>query len=312
MPDRVAVTGASGFIGSQLVRALLHEGVHVTALVRPASELWRIDDVLGDIALAPLDDPNSLRGAEVVFHLGAAGVRPGRDAALALLDANVIGTQRLLEAARNADVERVVACGSCFEYGEGSRLRESAPLRPQTDYAASKACARLVAEAFARSHGLPVVSLVPFTVYGPFEPAYRLVASALLAALDARPLELTGGRQTRDFVYVEDVAQALLAAARVDVETCRTFNVCSGAETTVAELAAAVVEVTGSDSELRLGAIPYRENELWQLSGDPTEAERELGWRAATPLREGLRRTAEWLGANRDRYREYQRTEVSV
>jgi nucleoside-diphosphate-sugar epimerase len=312
MGTRVAVTGASGFIGSQLARTLMREGYAVTALVRPESDLWRIEDLRGEVALTPLEDPKSLDGAEILFHLGAAGVRPGRESGVPVLEANVVGTQRLLEAAHAADVQRVVLSGSCFEYGEGSRLRESDPLRPQTDYAASKAAARLVAEAFARSHGLPVVALLPFTVYGPFESAYRLVASALLSALDGRPLELTGGEQTRDFVYVEDVADAFVAAARAELDTYATFNVCTGDETSVAELATAAVDVTGSDSDLRLGAIPYRDNELWRLSGDPSEAERGLGWNAKTPLREGLQCTAEWLRANRDRYREYQRTEVTA
>jgi nucleoside-diphosphate-sugar epimerase len=300
------VSGASGFVGSHVVRRLLREGTRVTALSRPDSDPWRIADLLDDVEVAPLGDPRSLRGVEVVFHVGAAGVRPAGNQDDLVLEANVLGTQRLLAAALDAGVERVVYCGSCFEYGEGTQLVEDAPPRPRTAYAASKAAARFVAEAFSRRHGLPVVSLFLFTAYGPFEPAYRLVPAAIAAALDGRPLELTSGKQTRDFVHVEDAADAFLAAVAVDVEPCESFNVCSGTETPVRELAQTVVEEVGSNVELRLGALPHREDEIWHLSGDPSRAAARLGWRAKTPLRDGLASTIEWFAAERDRHPEYQ------
>jgi nucleoside-diphosphate-sugar epimerase len=254
---------------------------------------------------APLDDrlKRDLRGVEVVHHLAAAGVNPRHDSGEEVVAANVVGTLRLLELATALEVRRLVYCGSCFEYGSGRGLVESTLPRPQSDYAASKSAAWLLAHSYSRRHGLSLVSLRPFTVYGPLESPYRLVPATIMGALDGRRIELTRGEQTRDFVYVDDAVGAF-AAASSDAAIEGTFNVCTGVETAVAELAQCVVELAGA-GEVDLGALPYRDNELWNLSGDPSAAADGLSWRAATPLREGLERTIEWFREHRDRHAEY-------
>ena len=309
---KILVTGATGFIGSHLVRRLLADGDEVVVAVRAGSSTWRLEDVLRDVDVveldlsAPLDDrlKRELRGVEVVHHLAAAGVNPRHDSGDEVVAANVVGTLRLLELATALDVHRLVYCGSCFEYGSGSGLAEDALPKPQSDYAASKSAAWLLAHSYSRRNGLPVVSLRPFTVYGPMESSYRLVPATIMGALDGRRIELTRGEQTRDFVYVDDAVTAFTASASENTPTGGTFNVCTGVETSVAELAQCVVELAGA-GELELGALPYRDNELWNLSGDPTAAREGLSWQAATPLRQGLERTIEWFREQRDRHVEY-------
>jgi nucleoside-diphosphate-sugar epimerase len=309
---KILVTGATGFIGSHLVRRLLSDGDEVVAATRAGSSTWRLDDVRRDVEFleldlsAPLDGrlTRGLRGIEVVHHLAAAGVNPRYDSGEAVVAANVVGTTRLLALASALDVRRFVYCGSCFEYGSGNGLVESALPQPQSDYAASKSAAWLLAHSHSRRNGLPVVSLRPFTVYGPFESSYRLVPATIMGALDGRRIELTGGEQTRDFVYVEDAVSAFTAAASDAAPVGATFNVCTGVETSVAELARAVVEIAGG-GELELGALPYRDNELWSLSGDPGAAAEGLSWRPATTLRDGLERTVTWFREQRDRHAEY-------
>jgi nucleoside-diphosphate-sugar epimerase len=306
----VLVTGATGFVGSHLVRALVADGHDVVVITRPSSDLWRLHDVLDwvelvatDLVHIDADEPHpSLNDVEVVFHLAAEGVTPSADTH-AVVESNVVGTLRLLEFARAVGVERFVYAGSCFEYGAGTNLREDALPQPSSDYAASKSAAWLLVH--AGSYELPVVSIRPFTVYGPYEAAYRLVPSTILRALEDAPIELTEGEQTRDFVYVEDVVEAFRAAAEREDVVGRTFNACTGIETSVRSLAGLVVESTRSASELRFGALPYRDDELWRLSGDPEVAARELGWVASTPLAEGVRRTAEWFRAERQRHDHY-------
>ena len=304
---RTLVTGAAGFVGARLVRSLLDGGEDVVALVRPGSRLWRLEDVLDRVELLEVDvgalDARSaaLRDVRVVHHLAAAGVDPRDGDPGSILATNVLGTQATLEVARVLEVDRFVYCGSCFEYGSGSRLREDAPLRPRSTYAASKAAGRLLAEAAAAAHGLPVVTLRPFTAYGPFEAAHRLVPSCILNALAGRPIELTAGEQRRDLVHVDDVATAFVAAARNPAAVGRTLNVCSGEETRVRDVAATVLELVGGEAELRLGALPQRPGETDALSGDPAAAEQVLGLRP-TPLREGLARTVDWFRAHSAAY----------
>ena len=237
LAERALVTGAAGFLGSQLVRRLVAERHEVVALVRPQSDLWRLHDVLDRIDVVPTDLSStvSVGTADVVFHLAAAGVRPG-EAARAVVGTNVLGTLTGLEIALEAGARRFVYCGSCFEYGPGEGHREDAPPRPISEYGASKAAGRLLAEAFSRAHGLPVTAVLPFTAYGPYEAAQRLVPSVCLAIVRGDPVELTSGEQTRDLIYVDDVVDGLLAVARAD--TRGTFNLCTGRATSVQELLA--------------------------------------------------------------------------
>lgn len=300
---RVLVTGASGFIGAHLVRRLLHLDCDVLALVRTRSDLWRLGDLLDRLSLVPADlaalEPGALvpqlEGVGVVFHLGAAGVAPGAGTdATAVVQANVVGTLRLLQAANAVGAGRFVNCGSCFEYGAGADLAESTPPQPATEYGASKAAAGLLAHTYACSHGLPVVTLRPFTVYGPMEALRRLVPHVIRGALNGDRIELTAGDQARDFVYVEDVVDALVRAAVVSEAAGGTFNVATGAPVTVRDVVTAILDITDSDATPHFGGLGYRPTDSLVLSGSTQRAREVLGWTAKTPLQDGLRRTVAW------------------
>lgn len=299
----MVVTGGSGFVGSHLVRRLVETGAEVVLPVRAETDLWRIQDLLEWIRTVPAAEP--LPRTRVVYHLAAAGVRPEDDTAT-VLETNVLGTLRLLEHARRVGVERFVYCGSCFEYGPGEKLSEDTPLRPISEYGASKAAGSLLTLASGAAHGLPVVVVRPFTTYGPLEAAYRLVPSVILDALEGGPVRLTSGTQTRDLVYVGDVVEGLLAAATDERAIHEIFNLCTGRTTSVLDVASAVSALLGN-VEILPGAFEDRPVEFQALSGDPTRAAEQLGWRAQTELGEGLRRTIEWFRENRSRYPEYRR-----
>jgi len=281
----------------------------VVALVRPTASLWRLRDVLDDIELVEADltelapSTPSLRGVRVIHHLAAAGVDSRGSDASQVVGANVVGTLRLLEAARAVGVDRFVYCGSCFEYGAGSRLSEDAPLRPRSPYAASKSAGWLLAEA-AATEGLPLVTLRLFTVYGPFEAAYRLVPSCVLSAIEGKPIEITRGDQLRDFVFVDDAIEAFVAASETTGVVGTTINVCSGVETRVRDLAAAVATLARSDAGVAVGSLPPRKGEADVLSGDPTRARRLLGFSTRTPLEEGLERSLAWFREHRALYQQ--------
>jgi nucleoside-diphosphate-sugar epimerase len=299
---RVLVTGAAGFLGSHLVPRLIAAGAEVCVLDQPNARRWSIlersdlaatlradvrslgqpvhDDVLGDI--------------DVVFHLAAVGVVGDGGDVRELVAANIDGTMAALLVAQRLG-SRLVYCGSCFEYGAGARWAEDAMPAPTTEYGASKAGGWLLANAFARRTGLEVVSVRPFTMYGPMEPPGRLVPSVVRHALAGHPIDLTPGDQARDFVYVEDVADAFVAAATTDAAVGGTFNICTGTAATVRHVVHRVLECTGSRSEARFGALSYRSTELTILSGDPTRAREVLGWRSRVSLDDGLARTIAWF-----------------
>jgi len=132
-------------------------------------------------------------------------------------------------------------------------------------------------------------------MYGPMEPPSRLVPSVVRHALANRPIDLTPGEQTRDFVYVQDVADAFVVAATTDAAVGGTFNICTGTAVSVRDVVLKVLECTQSRTDARFGALAYRPSELPVLSGDPTRAAQILGWRARVSLDDGLARTIAWF-----------------
>jgi nucleoside-diphosphate-sugar epimerase len=296
------VSGAGGFIGANLVQRLVESGHLVVALIRPDSDPTRLAHVLDQIELVEVDvaalQPDELASsagsARAVFHLAAAGVMSPDLDSHAVVDTNTGGTLRMLQAAHLLRSERFVYCGSCFEYGDGERMSEDAPLSPLTPYGASKAGGWLLAQAFSRRHELPVVGLRPFTVYGPLEAPSRLVSYVVGAALREEPIELTAGRQRRDFVFVEDVVDGFLTAATAPGVSGEAFNLCTGEAVAVSELVSTVLALIESSQRPRFGAREHRAVDSPVLSGDPRKAAQRLGWTARTPLREGLMRTIRW------------------
>lgn len=296
------VTGAAGFLGSHLVPRLVDCGADVCALDYAGARRWGLIERAGIAAairadvrtLAEPEHDRVLGRIDTIIHLAAVGVVGEVADVRELVTTNVDGTMAVLLAAQRSRA-RLINCGSCFEYGAGARWKEDALPAPTTEYGAAKAGSWLIAQAFARRTGLEVVSLRPFTMYGPMEPPGRLIPSVVRHALAGRSIDLTPGDQARDFVYVEDAADAFIAAATTDAAVGGTFNVCSGNAVTVRDIVQRVLLGTGSASTARFGALSYRPTELSMLSGDTSRAEQILGWRARVSLEEGLDRTIAWF-----------------
>lgn len=310
---RVLITGAAGFLGSHLVPRLIDAGAEVCVLDQPNARRWALldrSDLAGAVRadVRTLADPAHdavLGDIDVIFHLAAVGVTGEVGDIRQVVTGNVDGTLAVLLAARRLG-SRLVYCGSCFEYGAGERWSEDALPAPTTEYGAAKAAGWLLANAFARRTGLEVVSLRPFTMYGPMEPPGRLIPSVVRHALSGRAIDLTPGDQLRDFVFVDDAVDAFVAAATTDAAVGGTFNVCSGTAVTVRHIVSRVLQCADSRSEARFGALSYRPTELAVLSGDPTRAAQVLGWRARVSLEDGLTRTIAWFRSAGAEFPEYQ------
>jgi UDP-glucose 4-epimerase len=225
---------------------------------------------------------------EVVFHL-AAQIDVRRSVADPSTDAhvNVGGTAAVLEASRHAGVRRVILASTAGVYGDPDALptSESSPVAPLSPYAASKAAAETYLALFSRLHGLSTLSLRMANVYGPGQNPHGeagVVAIFCAAAVEGRSVTVFGdGRQTRDFVYVRDVVEAFLTAGHSGEQGV--INISTGVETSIATLAGEL-RVTIEHGPGRLG-------EIGRSSLDPAAAAERLGWRARTPLRDGLLKT---------------------
>ena len=305
---KTLVTGGAGFIGSNLVDALLARGEEVTVVDDLST--GRRENLDGAIANgatlveADIRDRGAIeelagRGRpEVVFHLAAQiDVRksiadPAFDAAV-----NVGGTANVLEAARTAGSRRFVFVstgGAIYGEGEGKQLPlgEDAAVEPLSAYGQSKFAAEGYLALYKRLYGLSSVALRLGNVYGPRQdPLGEAGVIAIFCGrlrAGERPTVFGDGTQTRDYIYVGDVVAAALAAA--ESEASGPINVGTGVETDVLELARLLGELGGVES-FEPELAPPRTGEVQRISIDPARAERELGWRAQTGLEDGLRHT---------------------
>jgi UDP-glucose 4-epimerase len=292
---RAVVTGGAGFIGSNLVDALLERGDEVVVVDNLAS--GKRENVNGDATFLEHDirQPIPLDATDVVFHLAAQAdvqtsmKKPGYDA-----EVNVVGTANVIEAARGAGAQVVFSSTGGAIYGECDRpANEDYPRRPMSPYGIAKLCGEEYLSGWNRIHGSGHVALRFANVYGPRQDSGLeggVVAIFLERMARGQETAIYGdGLQTRDFVYVGDVVAALLAAVGNDGGT---FNVGTGVETTIAELHAVCRDVAGVREEPRLEDA--RLGDVQRSVLDASRAERELGWRAQTSLEDGLRDTYAW------------------
>jgi UDP-glucose 4-epimerase len=305
------VTGATGFIGYALTRRLSNEGIRTFCLVREGRYNPAAFDTLPGISVIEIPSsagdslPRALSGmsAETVFNLASYGVNPDEQDPEIMLDANVNFLSRLMLATSAWTLKRFIHIGSCFEYGEPTEqtpMPEEHPLRPLSLYGAAKAASVLFGTALAARLKMPVVTLRLFGVYGPGERSHRLIPYIMSRLSSNSAVDLTPGGQVRDLLYIDDVVDALVAAASLDsVKPSSVYNVCSGVPVTVREVGESVAKVMDRPSSLlHWGERAYRASEAMWLVGENRRFQEATGWRQKTSLMEGITRMAIHLQAS--------------
>jgi nucleoside-diphosphate-sugar epimerase len=217
-----------------------------------------------------------------------------------LIRNNVGGTINLLTAATEVSaLKAFVNTGTCEEYGHNSPpFCETQLPDPISPYAASKSAAWLCCRMFYNMAGLPVVTLRPFTTYGPRQPEYMLVSHVIRSALDGKDVPISPGEQTRECNFVGDIVESYLLAATTPEVTGQTLNIGTGIEVTVRSLAERILELMGNPVRLLVGQLPYRADEIKRLYSDSRKARLLLGWEPQVELDDGLRRTIKWYREN--------------
>ncbi|RSM89626.1 NAD-dependent epimerase [Kibdelosporangium aridum] len=314
---RILVTGGAGTIGSHVVDQALDAGASQvvvvddlsrgtlanlrTALDRAPDKVELVEGDIRDVALMQ----KLSEGKDVVFHLAALRITRCAAEPRVALEVLVDGTFNVIEAAVEAGVRKVVASSSASVYGladEFPTKETHHPYHNDTFYGAAKAFNEGMLRSFKAMHDLDYVALRYFNVYGPRMDAHGKYTEVLIRWMERieagePPLVLGDGKQTMDFVHVEDIARANILAAQADV-TDTVYNIATATETSLLELAEALQKVMGSTSELEFG--PARSvNAVTRRLADISAAERDLGWKPTIDLEDGLASLVSWWRAQR-------------
>jgi UDP-glucose 4-epimerase len=301
------VTGGGGFIGSNLVDALIERGDSVRVLDDFFSGSRDNVHPAADVVTASVADFDAVRGAvagaEVVFHQAAhRAVLLSVEDPLATDTANVHGTLTVLKAAADAGVRRVVYASSSSVYGGADQLPtpETAPTAPRSPYAVSKLTGELYCRVFAELYGLETVALRYFNVYGPRQrpdSAYAAVIPLFIQALRKGdpPIVHGDGRQSRDFTFISDVVAANLAAAVAPAEACsgNAYNVAGGTAHSLLDILELLSRILGVN--VHPTHTDPRPGDVRHTRADPTAAARDLGFECEIDFDDGLRATVEWF-----------------
>lgn len=315
---RVLVTGAGGFIGSRLCERLVEVGADVRTLVRYTSdgEAGWLDrsPIRGeiDVRRGDLADRDSVYDAvkdrEIVFHLGALIAIPySYLAPESYVRTNILGTLNVLQAVRELGVQRLVHTSTSEVYGSAQfvPMTEAHPLVGQSPYSASKIAADKLAESYHRSFETPVVTLRPFNTFGPRQSARAVIPAIAVQLLAGRPVKLGDTRPTRDFVFVDDTADAFLRAATAPGIEGLTVHTGGGREIAIGDLPAMIGAAAGLPIEVE--ADPQRirpaASEVERLHADASLAKERLGWTPSISVEEGLARTVAFIRDNPGLYR---------
>jgi NAD dependent epimerase/dehydratase len=316
----VLITGAGGFIASHLVEALVTKGAKVRAFVRynsrgdlgllsllPPDNFNKLEIIAGDIR-----DLSAIRraveGVSIVLHLGAliaipySYVHPAE-----VVETNVIGTLNILLAGQEAKVNRIVHTSTSEVYGTALRvpIDEEHPLQGQSPYSASKIGADKIAESFYRSFDLPVVTIRPFNTYGPRQSARAVIPTIITQALTQSVVHLGNQDARRDLTFVEDTVKGFIKVAQVPDIEGETFNLGTGSEVSVRDLADMIISLIGKPMEVEVDPSRFRpdKSEVQRLLSDNRRARDRLSWEPQISLESGLTQTILWIREHLDLYK---------
>jgi len=297
---RVLLTGASGFVGSYVARLLQSQGCTVYALVRPTSDLWRIQDIIptlkivkGDLTLRE-EMKTQLKSIQpdLCIHLAWGETIDGYLSNSSNVDSLVIGLDFVRELVA-IGCRRILIAGTCAEYDTSvACLSEASPHKPESLYAATKHALHIVADQFVREAGAELIWIHFFSLFGPFEDESRLIPSIILPLLRNDVAKVSPGAQVRDYLYVEDAAEAVCALAMS--RFTGTINVASGRPISVGDLALKIGTILNKRELVSLGALPYKDSEPMFVCANIDRIRDVIGWSPRFDLDAGLKQAIEW------------------
>lgn len=298
---KVLVTGGSGYIGKHLIKRLLCEEAVIYALGLSEINDSNVNFVKCDICnKTEVQKIVSSIEPHAIFHLAAYGVKNYANDIFQAIDVNIKGTINLIDALKdNSNFELFINTGSEFEYGnKTATISEETMLQPLTEYSSTKAAATLISMQYAHSLKIPIVTLRLFSIYGGHENRSRFIPYIINSILHEEEVKLTGCEQIRDYVYIDDILDAYICAYKYFDKNNEIINISTDTPITLKSILEQIQNIIGKKGNVKIGAIPYRENEMWKIVGDNAKAKELIKWLPKTNLAEGLNHTINFYRRN--------------
>lgn len=312
MKDTYLITGATGFVGSNLTRRLVENGEKVYVLARNKELNWRIKDIAHKLRIVQADLVDS--GLErkitkirptVVVHLASYGTSVMEESLSAMIDTNVNGLINLISALKNSPLRLFVNTGTSSEYGVYPRpTREIDALRPVNDYGITKGAATLFCQKKALKDGLPIITLRLYSPFGYYDESERLIPTVILKALRNDIIKVSSGKNVRDFVFIEDVLDAYMKVLNKNVTPGDIFNIGSGVQHSVEDVVQEIVSYIGSNSKISWDTIAGQKRQIEPVvwKANIKKAKSELRWSPKVSFSKGIQKTVDWFDKNRQLY----------
>ncbi|WP_143156701.1 NAD-dependent epimerase/dehydratase family protein [Caldanaerobius fijiensis] len=304
------ITGATGFIGANIVRSFLDENNEIHIIVRETSNLWRLNDIVKDIIIhyCDINDSDKVERVisalkpDIIIHNAIYGGYPFQKDSMKIINTNFLGTVNLLNACIGYGFKCFINTGSSSEYGGKNKpMSENDLLEPIDDYGVAKAAATLYCQSIARRYNLPVFTLRLFSPYGYYEEPTRLIPYIITSCLRNEDIKLSNPNPVRDFIFIEDVIEAYKTVIKNAQYLTHgdIFNIGTGKQYTVKEVFETIKEIIGYNKEPLWGTAEGRVSDTFKIwKADVTKSKEKLGWEATHSLKEGLTKNINWFTNN--------------
>lgn len=300
--DKIIVTGADGFIGRNLLERLAKTNDEIFTITYPEKGQERICGKNIKNFVLDISDSKGVEGLinqvrpDKAFHLAAV---TKNERSFSMIDEalrnNVAGTLNLFRGLGQANCKRVVNMSTCEVYGQSEKpFVETQCLSPMSPYSASKSAVDLFAGMLFRTMGSPIVTLRMTLVYGPHQRENMLIPQIIISALEKKDFEMTLGEQTRNFIYIEDVLDAIILASETEGIEGEIFNIGTQEEYKVRDIVTKIINLMNSPIKPLFGKKPYREPEIWRYRCNFDKARRILKWQPKVTLDDGMNKTINW------------------
>jgi nucleoside-diphosphate-sugar epimerase len=302
--SNVFVTGAGGFIGANIVRLLLKKNYTVHVLQKDQKLSWRLSNIARQLIVhkGDLTNFNSINRIvskiqpNYIIHLAAYGAYHYQNEFEKIMKVNIEGTKNLLEASKNISYSAFINTGSSSEYGyKNHPMKEDEFCDPVSYYAAAKLAQTQMCKVFAKNNNKPIVTLRLFSVYGPFEEQTRFVPTILRAIIKNEAINLTPGKQRRDFIYIDDVSKVYLKAFRISKKHYgEIYNVGTGVEFSNDEVVKTLFSFLNKKTVIKKGAYPKRSWDTNHWLADISKIQKDFNWKPEYNMEKGLAASFYW------------------